>query len=586
MRIRKNQLLTYLKSYKFNSIFVKNFLLLLLLIIVPLIGAITMTYYGYDNMQKNDIKANALMESERISTFINEAINEAYAQISYISYHREAELFIYPRKGRNDWDSLYRPSALYGLVKMPIISKNYVLSVYLYSSTNNEVVTYSGITDFDSFPNRKTVETLIEQYNKGDDCIIMLCNDSQSGNTRKVLSVSRRIDFGLEHTGLGIINIDLNELIKTLNLGTTKVYITQNGQIIYSPNNKEIGQPLEIIPNYQVVGKSEYTFHNRTSIAVKPIEEGKLSVISYIDTSQYSNLNIGKFMILFVVLMVVVTFVLCFYISAKIFSPISTILSAIEDNKLKLVREGDILTGQDEIRYIIASIERTALNNEDITNKLEDRILLLKKAQSVALQSQINPHFFNNTLETINWKAVALLGRKNDISVMSEALSSMLRLALDNTDTIISLEKEIEHADMYLKIQEMRYGDKFKVIWDIPSEILRCKTIRIVLQPIIENAIYHGVKLISTQGTITVKGSINDGVVTISVHDNGVSLSESKVIELNKQMHEDMITESKHIGLSNVNQRIKLYFGDEYGIIIESSMRMGTNVSIKFPYIL
>ena len=217
--------------------------------------------------------------------------------------------------------------------------------------------------------------------------------------------------------------------------------------------------------------------------------------------------------------------------------------------------------------------------------QLEERIKLLKKAQSIALQSQINPHFFNNTLQTINWKAISLLGRDNDISIMSEALSSMLRLALENTDIIVPFSQEVEHANMYLKIQEKRYGDKFQVQWDIPEDVLNCKTIRILLQPIIENSIYHGIKMLSGQGIIKVSARVCDQIVELMVHDNGTGMSPSQVESINEQMQKDMITESRHIGLSNVNQRIKLSFGEEYGVNIQSDMS-GTTVTVIFPYIL
>lgn len=587
MKLYETNISRYLKNYKFNSIFVKNFLLIMLLVIVPIIGGITITYYSYDNIQKNDAKASALLESERIANDIGKAIKGVYAEICYISYHPETELFIYPR---NNDKSFWRSSVISVLVKMPIVSKNYVTSIFLYSDSNSEIATYSGITKLDSFENNESVKNLMEHFYTEEDSIILPSTEIKNGTPNQVLSVCRKIKFGQNYIGLGVINIDLSELVSEINLGNSEIYIEHQGEILYPHGQNQTEKAESVFSKIENQDEDGYVLSGDQSIVSQSLDIGDLKIISCIDVKNYESLAyIRSFMIAFVAVMVLVTFILCFYILEKLFSPIRVILSAIENGKenekVQLVKEENLLTGRDEIKYIVSSIEKATLKNRNIALQLEERIKLLKKAQSIALQSQINPHFFNNTLQTINWKAISLLGRENDISVMSEALSSMLRLALENTDTIVPFSQEVEHTNMYLKIQEKRYGDKFQVQWDIPEEVLHCKTMRILLQPIIENSIYHGIKMLSGSGIIRVSARVCDQIVELTVHDNGTGMSPSQVEAVNQQMQKDMITESRHIGLSNVNQRIKLSFGEEYGVNIQSDMN-GTTVTVVFPYIL
>jgi len=258
--------------------------------------------------------------------------------------------------------------------------------------------------------------------------------------------------------------------------------------------------------------------------------------------------------------MILITIGLGTFISIRIFSPIGTIFSSIEQYINVLFGEDVILKEKDELMYILNSIQKTVNKKKDIDEELAERVRLLKKAQSVALQSQINPHFFNNTLDTINWMAIGLLGGKNEISEMTNALSRMLRMSLENTDTIIPFRSEIDHCMTYLEIQKKRYEDNFE-------------------------AIYHGIKHLSNKGMITVTGQVVENTIEISVEDNGLGLTAEELKDINFNMQSQMIKESEHIGVTNVNQRLKLYFGEEYGVQIDSKEGIGTKVTVRFPYI-
>lgn len=162
----------------------------------------------------------------------------------------------------------------------------------------------------------------------------------------------------------------------------------------------------------------------------------------------------------------------------------------------------------------------------------------------------------------------------------------MLRMTLENSDTVVAIREEVQHCKYYLEIQQKRYEDKFEVIWKIPEDVLEYKIIRIILQPLVENAIYHGIKPLSEKGILVISGSMYDEEVELSVSDTGLGMTEEELKNLRHNMDNDMIKESKHIGVTNVNQRIKLYFGEKYGVSVESKEGVGTKVTVHIPRVV
>lgn len=574
----------YVKNYKFNSIFIKNLAALFLLIIIPLIGVVTITFYAYDNIQKSEIKAHNEGYITQLSDNIDKIIKEAKSQLIYIGFNPDVELFMYSTPSSEN--SLYNIKNIYEVIRMPIISKDYISSIYIYSPKIGKVITTEGIANYDNFIDKACIEKYINRKEKSTGQSLLLTDDTRANYKQKQLSVYYDINLGPQNSGIAVMNINLKKLGRISDGVSDHFYITDDSQILFSSNLDEIGQPVGTIEDYNKLLSNKGYIDKRNSVAVKTSADTGLNVISYFNFEIYQEKLIGirNFMFVFVFGMIIVSVVLCFIISVKIFNPIKKIMSTIEENRAVLLGEDDIFSEQNELKYIVKSIEKTVDKNKNIEDELAERIRLLKKAQSVALQSQINPHFFNNTLETINWMAIGILGSENDISTMASALSNMLRIALENTDTIIPFKDELEHAKLYIEIQKKRYEDKFDIVWNIDNEILDCKTIKIVLQPIIENAIYHGIKPLTNKGIINVRGQVIEDIVRITVTDNGLGISPGEVTELNELMKSEAIKESKHIGLTNVNQRLKLYFGDEYGLEIASKENIETQVTIKLPF--
>jgi len=202
-----------------------------------------------------------------------------------------------------------------------------------------------------------------------------------------------------------------------------------------------------------------------------------------------------------------------------------------------------------------------------------------RKSELKALQSQINPHFLYNTLDSIIWMAE---GKKNEeVVLMTASLARLLRQSISNEDELVSIGQEAEYARSYLTIQKMRYKDKLEFQIDISPAIFGVKIIKLVLQPIIENAIYHGLKYKDSKGFLIVRGYREGEKAVLEVEDNGVGMDEetlSHIFEKHKVNYH-----SNGVGVYNVQKRLKLYYGEEYGIVYKSKKNEGTRAVITIP---
>ncbi len=223
----------------------------------------------------------------------------------------------------------------------------------------------------------------------------------------------------------------------------------------------------------------------------------------------------------------------------------------------------------------------TQLQAEKENVKLEQQ--LKRRAELKALQAQINPHFLYNTLESIRWKAER--AGAQDISQMTMSLATLFRIGLSRGQEIIAVKQEMEHVQSYLQIQKLRYGDKLNYTVDFEEDIMQLYTVKLILQPLVENAIYHGIKESENDGLISIAGRKKDGILELRVEDNGPGIPASRLEILNKDLQRGLCVSGDGYGIFNVNERIRLYFGTQYGLTLASKFGEGTVATITLPCI-
>ena len=237
-----------------------------------------------------------------------------------------------------------------------------------------------------------------------------------------------------------------------------------------------------------------------------------------------------------------------------------------------------------ELRNLTAQVNIMADNLKTMMRKSHQDAKNLRKAELRTLQAQINPHFLYNTLDAIVWKAEA--EDTDEVIGLTSSLSDFFRISLSSGADWIPISQEKKHIEGYLKIQQTRYRDILRYEIDIPDEIGEYYILKLLLQPLVENAIYHGIKIKRGGGKIFVSGKLEDGYLVFSVRDTGLGMTPEQLNELNERMKKEIPTVSEGgsggFGLVNVNLRIRLYYNQEAGLKIESSTD-GTEVSFRVP---
>lgn len=238
------------------------------------------------------------------------------------------------------------------------------------------------------------------------------------------------------------------------------------------------------------------------------------------------------------------------------------------------------VTGVQEVRMLSDSFGHMVLQIKQLMEDARNEEINLRKTELRALQAQINPHFLYNTLDSISWMCEQ--GKNAEAVRMVNALATLFRISISRGHELISIRSELQHAESYLKIQSYRYKNQFTYAFDADETCLDYLCNKITLQPIIENAIYHGINGLVDEGSILVTVRSDGDDILFTVEDNGMGMDSEQIEAIMSKDRSD----SAGIGIKNVNDRLKIYFGSDYGIHIDSVPDEGTKVCIRMPKVL
>ena len=410
-----------------------------------------------------------------------------------------------------------------------------------------------------------------------------------------VISLSRVVeltDNGDTHLGVLLVDMDyisisrMMKQINALNNGQYYYLCDSNGEIIYHRQQIQISKGIcnensGIAANYKD-GIYDETFEGeQRKVIVDTISYTGWKLVGVIPYSAFTHgmINIRYSIVALVLLMVLMLVVINRIVSVRVSSPIMKLNNSVM--KYEAGEKPEIYIGGTlEIRHLAHSIQSSYEQIDTLMRKIVLEQNERRKSELDALQSQINPHFLYNTLESITWMVE---GERNDeASFMISQLAKLFRISLSKGRTIISVKDELQHAQSYMNIQKIRYKNTFSVEYDVDQCVYSYCTVKLILQPILENAINYGVSSMDDCGEIKVTGRLKDDNIILSVTDNGIGMSEEEV----SLILTDSSRVQKHgsgVGLINVNNRIQILFGKEYGLIIESEPDKGTSVSICIP---
>lgn len=413
-----------------------------------------------------------------------------------------------------------------------------------------------------------------------------------------VTSLSRSVELTDNGSSLqGVLLVDMNyssieQLLDKANTDASSEYIylmDQKGEIIYHPRQDLIQMGVYKENNLEAVDYEDDTqkevFEGETRlVTLKTISYTGWKIVSVVPLEAFSMGRVGTryLAIMLVALSLLAIVILNQLISARISKPLRKLNDSVKEWEAGNLEPDIYVGGSMEVEHLgktlRSTVEQIQELMQDIVVKQEEK----RKSELDALQSQINPHFLYNTLDSIVWMITG--ERYDDAVFMITQLASLFRISLSRGKTIIKIEDELQHAQNYMNIQKIRYKNAFQVEFQIEPEILQCCTVKLVVQPLLENAIYYGMEYMDGEGRIVVRGYRKDDDVYLVVEDNGLGMPEEAAAQLLKENGRER-KRGSGVGLLNVHNRIRLRFGEQYGLIIESFPDEGMTVRIHIPFI-
>ena len=361
-------------------------------------------------------------------------------------------------------------------------------------------------------------------------------------------------------------------------------FLMDESGILYHPQQQLIYSQLKSEDTATLADLPDGTYSESNVIYVLQTVEGspwRVVGVSYVDELVTSNLWENFWLLaLAAVAILLAALVSSIVISRALSRPLKGLSRAMR----QFEKNADTFTyapvgGAREVQELSESFGHMVVKIQHLMETVRREEINLRKTELKALQAQINPHFLYNTLDSIAWMCEQ--GRNDEAVQMVNALAQLFRISISRGHELIPIRSELRHAESYLKIQKHRYKNQFSYRFDVDESCLDFLCNKITLQPIIENAIYHGINGLVDEGEIVITLRADGSDVVFTVADNGVGMEEEQIQAILRKERSD----HTGIGIKNVNDRLKIYFGEGYGITIDSEPDVGTTVTIRMPQV-
>jgi two-component system, sensor histidine kinase YesM len=558
------------------------------------------SYVLSSNNIQSEISETSLMDVRQIGTSMDSLQNDISDLSTFTMLNKEVQSVL---KSANPYNN-ESADICKQMIDRLLISKNSISFVSIYGDNGFEYYSSSdgssGINNLNTIKANTVYKDMVIE--KGRPLWVLLNNENQvfiTNNKNPKVAMCRTIYDTNNYNKLGIIvvyiNISYLEKFYTdniLNNNRSLLLLDSKNQIInyknlngkYDITENDLNKIKKVLQD-SASGKGSVNIGGKqTMLSYTSVENSSWKLVYLIPKSEFSKTLKSILNVTLVVTIgcLLISLVISMYISNNLTSPIKKLLKA-----MKKVNEGNFrrkvdFKYNDEIGTLGKQYNEMIDNISNLIEKVYKLQIKEKEAELKALQAQINPHFLYNTLDTIFWRAEK--AKEKDISEMVYALSKIFRLTLNNGDEATLVRAEKEFIEYYLLLQKNRYKDKLTYNIEIQEEILNFKIPKLILQPFVENAIIYGTERDEEQSLITIRGIYKDGKINFSIEDNGIGMSEDKIKKLlNSSFKEDHVEEKRGYAIYNINQRLALYYNNEYELVINSEIGKGTKVLLIIP---
>lgn len=566
------------KSYKHKSVFYRFwFLVVIALTVVFVLVSVFVNSYN-NTRHNNNISAMFSKNMYNMRNSFDSIFAEIISETKKIS--ENSEIKAAAERGLSDGEV----SDIESFMKKVHSETDFVKSVYLYYPKNEYVLSSSVIYKSSPLENFQD-KTWYDSYYSGENDVF-LRSYPEGAVFQKCISVCRKVFNNGDVIAIFNMNYDKFNLIRKNNMliDYEISLVNDSGSIIYSTDNEKIGNDINLFEEHcktYYMSSNNYTVNvNMASKALYQsirVKNANLSIIAEIPNDNINQLsgNINYMLYIYIALFVILI-ILSVFITTKFYGAFMMFFDKIPKEESKAQKT-------DELTDISAQISNILNKKHETESELADSLMNLQKAQSIALQSQFSPHFLFNTLQMINSIAVSEIGGDSDITLAVNLLCDILHVAMDTTEYTCKFSDELELVKKYISLQNMKYENAFDVEFDIDEESLDCTVTKLFLQPILENSMHHGYDAKRQKMNIKISSYLTDNKLVVTIVDDGLGMAEERQREIALSLNNKQLEKKDSIGLLNLNQRIKLVCGCEYGCIIENNGN-GVTVTVTFPY--
>lgn len=419
--------------------------------------------------------------------------------------------------------------------------------------------------------------------------------DSRAVQTSGQYFISRGmpIEDTFSGTNLGVILVDIElEKIEQIlidsfgDLGQVMIIDAQNNVVassgnMFDVNDSTVQEAIDVtFATYETINNAS---KNNAIVINHPLDNSNWRLVGIIPSKlllQDSMITITLFFGL-VILLSAFTFYISKIISSTITNPLDDMIHLMKEVESGNLDVTSVPRYDDEIGKLSGSFNNMTHKVKTLMATVVEEQHKLRKYELKALQSQINPHFMYNTLDSVVW--LARMKRHEDIVSIVSAMTKLFRISLSRGKDIITIKDEMEHVTNYLKIQKFRYKEHFDYTIDVPEDLKQYSTLKLVLQPLVENSIYHGLKVKKQGGTIHIAAEEIGNLIEFRVTDTGVGMDKDTLNAIHEAFQTKNDTNIDMYGIKNVNERIGIFFGNEYGLKYESDYGVGTTAILTIP---
>ena len=546
----------------------KNFVLIFIMFSAVILIGGSMLLYDKVSKIKSDYEEINSVAVKNMSLLMDTAFDEAVMIIANIEIDNYVRSYVFTGNSEEIFDDIDEK------VKLKLQSyvgiNEYIESICVYSSDKKRVNTETG-------------EDIYESFEYIDD----ICKDSKDGET--IITPLKGIDKSSERFcvckrltewdkyGYVMMKINMRRLVSVLADRNAELsyYVYNDDEILYSRNGRDVFLKEGVLRNgfykdssrvYNVssISSSKYDWKYARGYVCKDYNKEILMSVA---------LNI-----LIMLLLILASTIPAYFISERISKPVKR-LSLLFSGNTYLDDKMD-----EDVRVVAEKILNIINSNAKLKSELEQKIAQLNDNRIANLQAQINPHFLYNSLNIINWTVFEEAGADSKSMKMIAELADLLAYTTNLSDVFVRFSDEIHNTKLYVNLLKYRYNNSFDVVFDVDAELNDIKIVKLCLQPIIENSVYHGFGKKESDKLINIRAYIKNDDVYIIIKDNGVGIEKEKMKLLKQSLDNCDGLLKEHIGLANVKNRLKLLYGDEADLFITSVLGEGTTVVLKFLY--